>query len=85
MGHGHSEDGLVMQKTDEYDLQVIIVSLRDYLPDDRMWHQRMNTRLPSIKMSAGASQLDLLGYIRPRGYLTVSGTIGRLFNLGVST
>jgi FAD/FMN-containing dehydrogenase len=81
-GAGHSEDGLVMQKTDALDYQVVVVNLKNYIPDDAAWNAVLDPTVPSVKMSAGASTLDLMGFIRPKGYLTRTGTIGRLFALG---
>lgn len=79
VGTGHSEDGLVMSKTDH---NVIIISLRYYVPDDKKWHENLDTKKPSIRMSAGSTQVDMLAYVRPKGYLGDTGTIGRIFTLG---
>lgn len=81
-GSGHSEDGLVMQKLDELDEQVIVVNLKDYIPDDPSWHRNLNQAVPSVKMSAGSSLLAMMQFIRPQGYLTRTHTAGRIFNLG---
>jgi hypothetical protein len=71
-----------MQKTDSFHYDVIVINLRYYIPDDTNWHLFLNTSRPSVRMSAGATQVDMLQYIRPKGYLGDTGTIGRLFSLG---
>lgn len=81
-GSGHSEDGLVMQKFDELDEEVVVVNLKDYIPDDDSWNEIIDTTVPSVKMSAGASILKMMSVIRPQGYLTATSTAGRFFSLG---
>jgi hypothetical protein len=78
-GAGHSEDGLVMQKQDE---NVVVVHLKDYVPDDPAWHGVIDAETPSIKIRTGASLLELISVIRPQGYLLRSFTAGAIFSVG---
>jgi hypothetical protein len=78
-GAGHSEDGLVMQKQDE---NVIVVHLKDYVPSDPAWDGVIDAAKPSVKIRTGASLLELIATIRPRGYLLRSFTAGAIFSVG---
>lgn len=89
-GAGHSEDGLVMQKLDELSYEVVVVNLKDYTPtgiaDDgstgEEWNGVLNKATDSVKVPTGWSTLELMGTIRPQGYLTKTNTAGRIFSVG---
>ena len=50
--------------------------------DDASWNGVINHGVPSIKIRAGTSLLELMSVIRPQGYPTKTATIGRFFSVG---
>ena len=83
-GAGHSEDGLVMQK-EENDDDIVVINLKDYKPpDDSGWNGALNTASipPTIKISAGASLLEMISIIRPQGYLPTTSYPLPSFSVG---
>jgi len=82
-GAGHSKDGVVMQKLDELeDFETIVINLKDYTPDDSQWDAVLDPSTPSIKISAGASIVEMLSIVRPVGYLPTTVMDGRYFSVG---
>ena len=90
-GAGHSEDGLVMQKLDELgDADIVVVHLKDYTPTDiandgstgASWNGVLLEEQSTAKVPTGWSTLELMGLIRPLGYLTRTNTAGRIFSVG---
>jgi len=80
-GAGHSHDGLIMQKLDSFESDVVIVHLMNYKPDDA-WNNILDEDKPTIRVSAGASTLRLHAFIRPKGYLLESMTAAPWFSVG---
>jgi FAD/FMN-containing dehydrogenase len=84
-GAGHSRDGIVMQKMDSLRHDTVVVHLKDLeFPEEyKSWNNgSINETSPSVKISAGASLIELNQIIRPAGYLLPSSTAGRLFSVG---
>ena len=81
VGAGYSENGVVVQATER---NVVVVSLKNYVIDDSSWDGVIihpSGRTPSVRMSAADTNLKMMSIIRPQGYITISQTTGRIFNL----
>jgi hypothetical protein len=85
-GAGHCEDGVVMQKTDQDDArpEIVKINLSKYNPPND-WNGVLNTNnpdRPTIRISAGASLLEMNGLVRPKGYLPISSYPLSTFSVG---
>ena len=78
VGTGHSYSGLVANKQDE---NVIIVNFADYEPPSD-WHMVLDKDRLRVRMSAGASLVDLQRFLLETGYRLPTPTGGPLFSLG---
>ena len=87
-GAGHSESGVVMinGNEDDGDGDVIIVNLKDLTPhpnwDGLLFKDNEDAYGPSVRMSAGASTAEMIGIVRPQGYLMTTNTAGAIFSVG---
>jgi hypothetical protein len=86
-GAGHCEDGVVMQKTDQDDGggEIVTINLSKYTPP-AAWNGVLDTtsnpNRPTVRISTGASLLEMAGVIRPQGYLPISSYPLPSFSVG---
>ena len=76
-GAGHSSDGLAVQKIED---DILVLNLADYVPPSS-WAQVVNTQTGTIRVSGGASFLELIAAARPKGFLMESQTAGWFFQV----
>jgi FAD binding domain len=79
VGTGHSYSGIVANKVEEGN--VIIVNLADYEPPTH-WHFVLDKERLRVRMSAGATLVDLQRFLIEQGYRLPIHTGGPLFSLG---
>jgi hypothetical protein len=78
-GAGHSEDGIVTQTREA---KVIVISLVDHVVGNAAWKDKLLSSASKARIGAGKSFYDLMGMIRPNGFLLKSRTAGRFFTIG---
>lgn len=83
VGASHTENGMVQQKGE---FGVVVVNLSQYVPDDAAWDGVVSAGVaggePSIRISAGASFLQLMAAARPQGLVLPTQTAGFFFSVG---
>lgn len=78
VGTGHSYGGMVAQKQET---DVIVVSLAEYKPPDK-WNFALDEEALTVRAPAGATTLDLMRFLRKRGYRLPVNLGSHLFSLG---
>ncbi|KAL7540608.1 hypothetical protein ACHAWF_006731 [Thalassiosira exigua] len=82
-GSGHSAPGVVAEESLEGD--VVAVSLADYASSDPEWASITiaddEAEKTTVRVPAGATQLDLYAVIRPKNYFLKTQTAGWLFSI----
>jgi hypothetical protein len=82
VGTGHSYSGIVANKQEQGSSNnVIIVNLADYEPPSD-WHFVLDEDRLRVRMSAGATLVDLQRFLLEKGYRLPTHTGGPLFSLG---
>jgi FAD binding domain len=86
VGTGHSYSGIVANKVEHHggsssSNNVIIVNLADYEPPPD-WHYVLDEDRLRVRMSAGATLVDLQRFLLEKGYRLPIHTGGPLFSLG---
>jgi len=79
MGARHSQDGLVIQRTEE---DAVVISLASHTTEVDGWHDSIDPASLTFRIGAGKSWFDVSALIRPHGFVLHSRTSGAFFSVG---
>ena len=79
MGTTHSEDGLVIQRTEK---DVVVVSLADYTPKSDEWADGIDTETGLARFRAGMLFYEAVAITRPHGFIFRERSAIPLFTIG---
>ena len=79
MGARHSQDGMVIQRTEE---DAVVISLASHTTEIDGWHDSINPVSSTFRIGAGKSWFDVSALIRPNGFVLHSRTAGAYFSVG---
>jgi len=78
-GAGHTEAAFVTQPA--RDKNVVVVNLANFVPPSS-WDQRLDKTTGRLRISGGASILQVVSLTRPHGFLFETQTAGTFFSIG---